>query len=220
MNVWNCGKHIIYCDKQRSGRVESKVNIISSDIILVATCTADTQVSEEVVVYAHAIGELLLYSLYLTMAFSKVLHRYPYRTRFPSPSRVLAVSYVVMPTCQAITQALPPPILPGHSRDLLHWVTQESEAATRPTMICNNPIAKHTAMTSSGHAKEFSCVDPALPLHRLETTWVYSRYFTPAFAGMSLARCEVARGRWSVRYLCYRLTGLDVDPATHLPCWR
>jgi hypothetical protein len=34
MYVWNRGRHIIYCDKQRGGRMESKLNILCSDIVL------------------------------------------------------------------------------------------------------------------------------------------------------------------------------------------
>ena len=90
----------------------------------------------------------------------KVSHSYPRRTRFPPPSR----SCFLIPTCQGITQAVLPPALAHHSRDLLHWATQESEAATRPTMTCNNAITKHTAMSPSGHAKDFLCVDLALSL--------------------------------------------------------
>jgi hypothetical protein len=60
--VWNCGRDIIYCDKQRSGRMESKLNIISSDIILVAGCTADPQVSDEATTHMP----LVSYPSYIT----------------------------------------------------------------------------------------------------------------------------------------------------------
>lgn len=164
MDVWNRGRHIIYCDKRRSDLMESKLNIISSDVIFLAGCTADPQASNEATVHmllvraAHHYTESHHSSA--SYCIHQVSHSYPRRTRFTSPSR----SCFLIPTCWGITQALLPPILAHHSRDLLHWATQESEAATRPTMTCNNAIAKHTAMSPSGHADDYLGVDLALSL--------------------------------------------------------
>ena len=180
--------------------MESKLNIISSDVIFLAGCTADPQASNEATVHmllvraAHHYTESHHSSA--RYCIHKASHSYPRRTRFTSPSR----SCFLIPTCWGITQALLPPMLAHQSRDLLHWATQESEAATSPTMTCNNAIAKHTAMSLSlsSHANNFLCVYLALSLALTKTICTLRCIYC---CGNVTRTLRGAGGERSVRYL-------------------
>ena len=83
-------------------------------------------------------------------------------------------------------------MLPGNSRDLLYWATQESEAATRPTMTCNNHMVKHTAMSrpatqnnSRVSIQHCSCTGPQQ----------YAHYFTIVFPFVRECHSHVAKWR-------------------------
>ena len=185
--------------------MESKLNIISSDVVLVAGCTADPQVPDEATMHMLLVvlgtSYPLLYriaSLISWVLYTQSLPQPPAWTRFPSPSR----SCFLIPTCQGIMQALLPPMLmlAHHSRDLLHWATQESEAATRPTMTCNNAMAKHTAMSLSlsSHANNFLCVYLALSLALTKTICTLRCIYC---CGNVTRTLRGAGGERSVRYL-------------------
>ena len=95
MDVWNRGRHIIYCDNQRSGRMEPKLNIICSDIIVAARCIADARVLEEVITHMSFVRfELPIHPSYRRtmslVSYCTVSIKPPTATRvgrFPSPSR-------------------------------------------------------------------------------------------------------------------------------------